>query len=213
MVTVAFSLYRIQQRSAAALARGSGGGGVGAEGGGGEAGLRVDGGFGLRLPLQVAAGLLAVDLVFFLAVVVKDHVLVAPNEPTIQLPYIRQHIDATLRGYRLDDVETVDWRPPESPLSVATLLDSKDRAERARAPDLGQLPRRTTRHPTLRAHRCDSRHDGVRADTATVRAGATATALLPVHLRRCGALPNRRGTAHVRQRGARAALAGLRRPP
>ena len=51
--------------------------------------------------------------------------LVAPNEPTVQLPYIRQHIDATLRGYRLDDVETVDWRPPESPLSVATLLDSK----------------------------------------------------------------------------------------
>ena len=125
MVTVAFSLYRIQQRSAAALARGSGGNGVGAEGGRGEAGLRVEGGFRLRLPLQVAAGLLAVDLVFFVGLVVKDHVLVAPNEPTVQLPYIRQHIDATLRGYRLDDVETVDWRPPESPLSVATLLDSK----------------------------------------------------------------------------------------
>ncbi len=122
MVTVAFSLYRIQQRSAAALARGSGGDGVGAEGGRGEAGLRVEGGFRLRLPLQVAAGLLAVDLVFFVGLVVKDHVLVAPNEPTIQLPYIRQHIAATLHGYRLDGVETVDWRPPASPLSVATLL-------------------------------------------------------------------------------------------
>ena len=125
MITVAWSLYRIQQRSASARAGGGGEDKLGAEGGEGDDRLRVEGGFGLRLPLQVAACLLAVDLVFFLCLIVKDHVLVAPNEPPIQLPYIRQHLAATLRGYRLDGVETVDWRPPASPLSVAALLESK----------------------------------------------------------------------------------------
>ena len=119
MITVALSLYRVQQRSAAALA------GTGASDAGGDDGLPVPGGFGLRLPLQLAAGLLAVDFVFFLGLIVKDNVVVAPNEPTIQLSYISRHIAATLRGYRLNGVETVDWKPPESPLSVAALLESK----------------------------------------------------------------------------------------
>ena len=62
--------------------------------------------FALRVPLKLAIGLLALDLTFFLAVVIRNHVFVAPNEPTIQIPYIERHIAATTSGYRLDDIET-----------------------------------------------------------------------------------------------------------
>ncbi len=47
--------------------------------------------------------LLAVDLAFFAGVVLKQHIVVSPNEPNIQIPYIQRHMDATLAGYRLDD--------------------------------------------------------------------------------------------------------------
>jgi uncharacterized membrane protein (UPF0182 family) len=79
----------------------------------------------LRHPARVAAGLLAVELTFFAAIVVRQHVIVRPNEPTIQLPYIQRHMDATLRGFRLDRVETVDWRPPEDRLTAAELNASE----------------------------------------------------------------------------------------
>ena len=103
MVTVAYSLYRVQRRCA----------------GGSRSG------FGLRRPLMIGATLLAVDLAFFVGLLAKDHLLVQPNEPSIQLPYISRNISATLRGYGLEDIETVDWRPPRSALSVADLLASK----------------------------------------------------------------------------------------
>ncbi len=80
---------------------------------------------GLRTPLRMGVGLLVLDLAFFAAVVARDHVFVTPNEPTIQLPYIERHVEATIRGYGLDGVETVDWRPPEEPLTAQRLLASR----------------------------------------------------------------------------------------
>jgi uncharacterized membrane protein (UPF0182 family) len=80
--------------------------------------------FRVRPLAGIVATLLAVDLAFFLALAVRTHVFVAPNEPTIQLPYITRHIAATTRGYRLDRIETVDWRPPAAPLTADELLAS-----------------------------------------------------------------------------------------
>jgi len=79
----------------------------------------------LRAPAALLCAAILIDLVFFLGVVVRNNVAVAPNEPTIQIPYIERHIAATLRGYRLDDVEAVDWRPPEAPLPAERLLASR----------------------------------------------------------------------------------------
>jgi len=81
--------------------------------------------FSLRTPILIVIGLLAIDLAFFLGVVIKNHLIVAPNEPTIQIPYIKRHIAATLKGYQLENIKTVDWRPPEEPLTAARLLESK----------------------------------------------------------------------------------------
>jgi hypothetical protein len=81
--------------------------------------------FALRVPIKIAVGLVAVDLAFFLGVVVKNHLVVAPNEPSIQIPYIEQHIAATTRGYRLNGIKTIDWKPPQAPLSVERLLASE----------------------------------------------------------------------------------------
>jgi uncharacterized membrane protein (UPF0182 family) len=81
--------------------------------------------FSLRVPARIILVLLAIDLVFYVGVVLKDHLIVAPNEPTIQVPYIKRHIAATLKGYQLDEIKTVDWRPPEEPVSVEQILESK----------------------------------------------------------------------------------------
>ncbi len=79
----------------------------------------------LRTPLRIGIAFLAFDLAFFAAVVARDHLYVTPNEPTVQMPFIERHIEATLRGYRLDGVETVEWRPPEEPLAPERLLASR----------------------------------------------------------------------------------------
>jgi len=76
-------------------------------------------------PITVGAALLVVDLAFFGGVVLKRHVVVNPNEPNIQMPYIQRHMDATLKAYRLDRVETVDWNPPEQPLTSAAINASE----------------------------------------------------------------------------------------
>ncbi len=68
--------------------------------------------------------LLSLELAFYVAVVVRDHVFVSPNEPSIQIPYIQRHMDATLRGYRLDHIRTVPWALPKEALSVDELLSS-----------------------------------------------------------------------------------------
>ena len=72
-----------------------------------------------------SAALLALDLSFYLGVLIRDHVFVAPNEPGIQLPYIARHIDATMNGYRLDHVETIPWQPPAAPLRASSLTASR----------------------------------------------------------------------------------------
>jgi hypothetical protein len=76
------------------------------------------------VPARLALAFLSAELAFYVGVVVRDHVLVAPNEPTIQLAYIQRHMDATLRGYRLDRIRTVPWTLPEKALSVDQLLSS-----------------------------------------------------------------------------------------
>ena len=81
--------------------------------------------FSLRNPVRIVIGLLALDLAFFIGVVIKNHLFVAPNEPTIQIPYIERNVESTLKGYRLEDIRTVNWRPPEEPVSTSRLLDSK----------------------------------------------------------------------------------------
>ena len=72
-------------------------------------------------PIRLAAALLAFDLMFFVAVVLKQHMFVSPNEPNIQLAYIQRHIDATRKGYRLDHVESADWQPPAKRLTAAEI--------------------------------------------------------------------------------------------
>lgn len=75
--------------------------------------------------LVAAGALLAVDLAWFLALVIKNHVAVSPNEPVIQQEFIQRHMTATLAGYRLDRVETHDWALPDSALNPDQLLASK----------------------------------------------------------------------------------------
>lgn len=77
-----------------------------------------------RKPFGVGLALLAIELAFFAGVVFKQHVFVRPNEPNIQVPYIQRHIDATLKGYRLNNVKTVDWRPPQNKLTAAEIISS-----------------------------------------------------------------------------------------
>lgn len=74
---------------------------------------------------SAAGALLAIDFLFFAGLVIRNHVWIKPNEPYVQLPYIRRHIDATLAGYRLDRVKPVEWRLPDRPLPAQALLDSK----------------------------------------------------------------------------------------
>lgn len=75
----------------------------------------------VQRPIRIGAALLAVDLMFFVGVVIRQHIFVSPNEPNIQLAYIQRHIDATVNGYRLDKVKTVDWRPPDTKLTSAEI--------------------------------------------------------------------------------------------
>lgn len=80
---------------------------------------------GVRRPLQLGAALLAVELVFFAGLVIRQHVFIRPNEPTIQLPYIQRHMDATRTAYRLNDVQSIDWTPPPAELSAADIRGSE----------------------------------------------------------------------------------------
>jgi uncharacterized membrane protein (UPF0182 family) len=75
----------------------------------------------IRKPAVIGVALLAVDLVFFVGVILKQHLLVSPNEPGVQIPYIRRHIEATRKAYRLEGVQTVDWRPPQGKLTAAEI--------------------------------------------------------------------------------------------
>jgi len=81
----------------------------------------------LRGVAAAVVALVVADFGFAAGVGLRDNFMVQPNEPVIQLPYIERHIDATLRGYGLDDVETVNFRPNDrnDPLpAAAELLES-----------------------------------------------------------------------------------------
>ena len=82
-------------------------------------------GLGLRTPCWIGVGLLTFDFVFFAGVVLKQHIVVNPNEPGNQIPYIQRHMEATRKGYRLDRVETVDWRLPARPLTSGEINASE----------------------------------------------------------------------------------------
>ncbi|HUQ94048.1 MAG TPA: UPF0182 family protein [Bryobacteraceae bacterium] len=76
-------------------------------------------------PLKIGAALAAVELVFFLGLVIKNHFWVSPNEPHIQRDFIQRHMQATLKAYRLDKVQFQEWIPPDKPLTPSQLLASR----------------------------------------------------------------------------------------
>lgn len=54
------------------------------------------------------------DLVFRSIVAIRDQLLVIPNEPVIQLPYLQRHIDATNVAFGMDKVVEKTLVPPAS---------------------------------------------------------------------------------------------------
>ncbi|MCK5650438.1 MAG: UPF0182 family protein, partial [Gemmatimonadetes bacterium] len=64
-----------------------------------------------RLAGIVILVLVAGDFSFRIGIRVREAVAVSPNEPVIQLEYIRRHIDATRIAYGLEDLETVPFVP------------------------------------------------------------------------------------------------------
>ncbi len=80
-----------------------------------------------RLATVAVLALVAADFVFRIGVLVRDAVAVSPNEPVIQLEYIQRHIDATLAGYDLENLEIVPFVPnaPGDPIEpIDSLLAS-----------------------------------------------------------------------------------------
>ena len=77
-----------------------------------------------RLAAIVVLVLVAADFSFRIGIFVREAVAVSPNEPVIQLEYIRRHIDATLAAYELDDLEIVPFVPngPGDPIPTADEL-------------------------------------------------------------------------------------------
>lgn len=78
-----------------------------------------------RRPLMIGAGLCVLLVMFSLGVIVRDSFFVKPNEPYIQLEYIDHHIEATNRGYRLDNIEVHEWELPGEPMTPEKLLASQ----------------------------------------------------------------------------------------
>ncbi len=83
-----------------------------------------------RKVLVAIVALVAFDFVFRAAIMVREVTEVSPNQPLIQLPYIKRHIDATLEAYGIDKIETVRFVPnalddplpdPDELLKTATL--------------------------------------------------------------------------------------------
>ncbi|MDQ5807730.1 MAG: UPF0182 family protein, partial [Actinomycetota bacterium] len=79
-----------------------------------------------RLAQALLPGLV-VTLVFTIGVSLRDDLEVQPNEPVVQLPFIKRHIDATNTAYGMDKVEVTQFRPngPDDPKpTLRELLDS-----------------------------------------------------------------------------------------
>jgi uncharacterized membrane protein (UPF0182 family) len=79
----------------------------------------------IRAPVTIGAVLLAFLICFSLAVIMRDSLIVKPNEPYVQIEYINRHIKATNKAYRLDNIEVYEWKLPDEPLAPETLLANK----------------------------------------------------------------------------------------
>jgi hypothetical protein len=69
---------------------------------------------------------LVVTLLFTIGVSLRDDFEVQPNEPVVQLPFIKRHIDATNAAYGMDKVEVTQFRPNgpgDAKPSLEELLD------------------------------------------------------------------------------------------
>ena len=64
-----------------------------------------------RMAGTAALGLIFIDFVFAGIVGIRDTLLVTPNQPVIQLPYIARHIDATRQAFHLDEIEEIEFIP------------------------------------------------------------------------------------------------------
>ena len=62
------------------------------------------------LALLILPGL-SIDLAFRGAVAVRNQIEVTPNEPVVQYPFIKRHIDATNTAYGLDKIEHKQFIP------------------------------------------------------------------------------------------------------
>ncbi|MGQ0679761.1 MAG: UPF0182 family protein [Actinomycetota bacterium] len=73
----------------------------------------------IHLARRLSIGMLAiallpgitVDVGFKAMTALRDQLKVTPNEPVIQLPYLKRHIDATNKGFGLDDAEIIPFTP------------------------------------------------------------------------------------------------------
>ncbi|WP_372369722.1 UPF0182 family protein [Candidatus Uabimicrobium sp. HlEnr_7] len=68
--------------------------------------------------VKIMIYIIILDFGFKGVVVTRDALFVKPNEPVVQLDYIKRHVDATLRGYQLHKIEDVNFSPsqPGDPL-------------------------------------------------------------------------------------------------
>jgi hypothetical protein len=68
-----------------------------------------------------------IDFAFAGAIFAKDFFIVRPNEPVVQLPYIQEHIEATRRGYNIENIEEIEFIPnsaADGPLNMGALMSS-----------------------------------------------------------------------------------------
>jgi uncharacterized membrane protein (UPF0182 family) len=88
----------------------------------------------LRVLLPAALPGLLVSIAFVAVVGIRVQTEVTPNEPVVQLPYIKRHIDATNEAYGLDKVTTREFIP-KGPRDPKPRLD-----EMLRHPTLANAP-------------------------------------------------------------------------
>lgn len=75
----------------------------------------------LRAVVRVLAPGLVVAALFQGMVGLRNQVQVEPNQPVVQLPYIKYHIDATNKAWGLDKVETRTFEPKSGSAPLPTL--------------------------------------------------------------------------------------------
>ena len=79
-----------------------------------------------RMALALLPGLV-LTLIVQAGVSLRDDFEIQPNEPVVQLPYIKRHVDATNVAYGMDKIETRQFTPngADDPVpSLRSLLDS-----------------------------------------------------------------------------------------